>query len=316
MRLKSILFIFIFSITSYSDDSYLGSVGGNAFPMGRADSIQMIKENIYIQLFQNDSHVKCQFWFYNSGSNDVVSVGFPNFHINPGTSSNPIRNFTCRVNGETVTDIGETKLQTSYRYDSTEEEENWYTWIVEFKSKDTVFIENEYDGDWSGTMCEQAFVYTIGTGSSWAGPIKEGRIVFDHSNLATTNFVIKKSIWAQLKPEFFNDSTVYSFSNYLPKRNEEVDIWFHSYWSFSEETDTHPCPEFYGTIESIEQVRLMKNELFARHGYVFKDTSLSNYFAKQTWYKPNNEFEPNMLPNGEKQYVKNLLGIKEKLMNR
>ncbi|WP_367567066.1 YARHG domain-containing protein [Lacrimispora sp.] len=31
---------------------------------------------------------------------------------------------------------------------------------------------------------------------------------------------------------------------------------------------------------------LAKNEIYARHGYIFMNDELSNYFKKQTWYSP------------------------------
>ncbi len=33
-------------------------------------------------------------------------------------------------------------------------------------------------------------------------------------------------------------------------------------------------------------LRLMRNEILARHGYVFEDEDLKEYFRKQPWYKP------------------------------
>ncbi len=33
-------------------------------------------------------------------------------------------------------------------------------------------------------------------------------------------------------------------------------------------------------------LRLMRNEILARHGYVFEDEDLKEYFSKQPWYKP------------------------------
>jgi len=35
-------------------------------------------------------------------------------------------------------------------------------------------------------------------------------------------------------------------------------------------------------------IRIMRNEIFARHGYVFNSTDLKEYFGKQPWYKPLN----------------------------
>jgi hypothetical protein len=33
-------------------------------------------------------------------------------------------------------------------------------------------------------------------------------------------------------------------------------------------------------------LRIMRNEILARHGYRFKSKDLQEYFGKQTWYKP------------------------------
>ena len=34
------------------------------------------------------------------------------------------------------------------------------------------------------------------------------------------------------------------------------------------------------------EIRIIKNEIFARHGYIFKSKDLATYFSKQKWYKP------------------------------
>ena len=39
-------------------------------------------------------------------------------------------------------------------------------------------------------------------------------------------------------------------------------------------------------------IYLAKNEIYARHGYIFKDTDLNNYFLGQIWYLP--EVDPKM----------------------
>jgi hypothetical protein len=38
------------------------------------------------------------------------------------------------------------------------------------------------------------------------------------------------------------------------------------------------------------QIRLLWNEIFARHGYTFKDSYLRNYFSSFSWYKPKDAF--------------------------
>ncbi len=57
-----------------------------------------------------------------------------------------------------------------------------------------------------------------------------------------------------------------------------------------------------------EDLRLLRNEIYARHGRVFKDADLQKYFDTQAWYKPNPEFKDDQLSETE---VKNLAVIRE-----
>jgi hypothetical protein len=44
-----------------------------------------------------------------------------------------------------------------------------------------------------------------------------------------------------------------------------------------------------------EDLRLLRNEIYARHGRVFKDKDLQKYFDSQAWYKANPDFKDDML---------------------
>ena len=37
---------------------------------------------------------------------------------------------------------------------------------------------------------------------------------------------------------------------------------------------------------SIDELRFLTNDLYARKGYKFKDYEISNYFNEKPWYKP------------------------------
>lgn len=55
---------------------------------------------------------------------------------------------------------------------------------------------------------------------------------------------------------------------------------------------------------SIDEIRFLTNDLFARKGYKFKDSDIDNYYSIKTWYKPlqdNNIIEYNST---EKQNIK------------
>lgn len=58
----------------------------------------------------------------------------------------------------------------------------------------------------------------------------------------------------------------------------------------------------------VEDLRVLRNEIYARHGRIFKDKKLQEYFAAQPWYRPNPDFKDEMLSETES---KNLAIIKE-----
>ncbi|HUF02628.1 MAG TPA: YARHG domain-containing protein [Aridibacter sp.] len=58
----------------------------------------------------------------------------------------------------------------------------------------------------------------------------------------------------------------------------------------------------------VEDLRILRNEIYARRGRIFKDEYLQGYFSSQSWYKPDPDFKDEMLGQAE---LNNLLVIKE-----
>lgn len=58
----------------------------------------------------------------------------------------------------------------------------------------------------------------------------------------------------------------------------------------------------------VEDLRVLRNEIYARRGRVFKDAKLQKYFDAQSWYHPNPDFKDEMLSETE---TKNLAVIRE-----
>lgn len=58
----------------------------------------------------------------------------------------------------------------------------------------------------------------------------------------------------------------------------------------------------------LEDLRVLRNEVYARHGRVFKDAELQKYFLAQPWYKPNPDFKDDQLNEVE---AANLAKIKQ-----
>jgi hypothetical protein len=61
-----------------------------------------------------------------------------------------------------------------------------------------------------------------------------------------------------------------------------------------------------------EIARRLRNEIFARHGRIFKDPSLQSYFASQDWYRPNPKFDPRLLTPLERANVATILAHEER----
>ncbi len=54
---------------------------------------------------------------------------------------------------------------------------------------------------------------------------------------------------------------------------------------------------------SNEDLKIMRNEIFARHGYIFKTNDMRTYFQNQDWYTPQYSNVNSMLTNIEQQNI-------------
>ena len=52
------------------------------------------------------------------------------------------------------------------------------------------------------------------------------------------------------------------------------------------DSDTQYITENFLNTQSQSQVRLILNEIYARHGYIFNDKKYSEYFSSKSWYNP------------------------------
>jgi len=62
----------------------------------------------------------------------------------------------------------------------------------------------------------------------------------------------------------------------------------------------------------VKELRLARNEIYARHGMVFGVKGLDTYFTEQSWYKPNPDFSDSMLSELEHQNVNTILKYEQK----
>ena len=76
---------------------------------------------------------------------------------------------------------------------------------------------------------------------------------------------------------------------------KNVDLLYQREWKVRESLATTPITE--ETLGSLfaEDLRVLRNEVYARHGRVFKDAKLQAYFEAQPWYKADPNFKDDQL---------------------
>jgi|GEM_PF-2029783 len=92
-------------------------------------------------------------------------------------------------------------------------------------------------------------------------------------------------------------SNTASFQDNLNKESNFFDEESHDY--LSERLLSQPELSRY----SASQLRLIRNEIFARHGLMFKSQDLIDYFNRRSWYRPMYRDVSNQLNSIEKQNI-------------
>jgi hypothetical protein len=67
---------------------------------------------------------------------------------------------------------------------------------------------------------------------------------------------------------------------------------------------------------SLHELRLLRNEIYARHGRVFKTQWLQQYFGGQAWYDPNEDFKDEEVTGSDKTNVETIVAYENKLHNQ
>lgn len=67
---------------------------------------------------------------------------------------------------------------------------------------------------------------------------------------------------------------------------------------------------------SLHELRLLRNEIYARHGRVFKTLWLQQYFGSQPWYDPNEDFKDEELSGPDKTNVETIVAYENRLHNQ
>src|SRR5256886_1935817 len=66
---------------------------------------------------------------------------------------------------------------------------------------------------------------------------------------------------------------------------------------------------------SLHELRLLRNEIYARHGRIFKTMWIQQYFGSQPWYDPKEEFKDEDISGSDKTNIETIVAYENNLHN-
>ena len=67
---------------------------------------------------------------------------------------------------------------------------------------------------------------------------------------------------------------------------------------------------------SLHELRLIRNEIYARHGRIFKTIWIQQYFGGQPWYDPKEDFKDEEISGSDKTNIETIVAYENKLHNQ
>jgi hypothetical protein len=271
-------------------------------------------------LLEDYYEVTVDFVLYNSGNDVELEVGFPFFSEGLG-GDGKIWDCTCWTNGN-ETDYTKTNII-----------QGWYKPIgleyanlrkISFPKKSItttkVNFKTEYGREAPSFLLA---TYLYGTGLSWKGPIKTLKLIIENNNL------YRKIGWIKMASKSIRSSfqriadNKYEFITYNVEPENYENVFEISLFDVLDNIGPTKFPSFFDFDKEVvdpenfkwytkAQLRLVRNAIYALHGYEFKSNDLKEYFGKvgQRWNPPytiNKNFSEDDLSEIEKTNIKNLL---------
>jgi len=179
-----------------------------------------------------------------------------------------------------------------------------------------------YKADYASTYTWSDIVYGVhylyGTGSTWKDKIDQMNIeIVNHNNFWLLGTFFREKY--DYKMERINDNTINiqlkdisldyyeAFSIALVNLYEfDFGFWIDS----KEETRWELRRRILTNNELVllnkEQLRILRNSIYATNGYSFRSTDLQVYFSKKNWYKVNPNFSERSFFENEKINLDNI----------
>ena len=307
-------FTSIFLTQVCADDTYFGGFGADVFPSTKT-KVRMISEVVAMKRIDRDVFATCDFTFINPGKDAVVTMGFP-AEPQEDESEEPvkadlrnvlIKDFTALADGKKLP-VGIKKCKNQENIKGLDFDYA-FVWKVNLPHDQTVHLHHTYQYGISGNSGGQWWMsYILKSGALWDGKIDSAEISIDLNEdvspgllkIEPKNYLYKKGVikWV--------------FKDFKPTEDIRVEI-DKSYIGRGSYTNMYYDHTLEG--KTLVELRLMRNEIYARHGKIFNSKDLREYFSKQSWYEPYPYYTPDMLSANEKhamEMIQNMEKLKKK----
>ena len=316
--------VFFCLISVYANDTFFYLSGGSLVPAKETEevNIEMREEVIKLKFQPSYYEVTVDFEFYNPGKEQNLLIGFPFFEIG-NNGKGKIYDFECWTNDK-KTDYKDKPIDSKWKTSSNNNLKNAYTREITFAKKSITKTKISYKSTYgSATTSDSVATYLYGTGASWKNPIGKITLILENSNLSKYPrdiYIRDKSI----KNEFLRVSdNTFKIDLYNVEPNY-TDVFTIQLTSNIGDTGPKIFPyHFYYDRFPIEeqdlfwrtkaQLRIVRNTIYALHGYIFKSPDLIEYFSGEwvkNWaipYTPNPNFTEDDLSQIEKNNIKAIL---------
>lgn len=305
------LISFLFSVSLFANDSAVEGAGGALRIISSNPGISIENEIIMITLFPKYYHISVRYDFLNHGARKVLETGFPEYKYGTRTTTK-IRDFSMMYGDGEVIPTEYVPSEQKLEYMSII---GWYKKDVEFEEKIITTVQLEYKADYGVSGFFKSVKYLLGTGRSWDGPIKTLTIrVINNSSKWIRDLNIEKEdyddryisngVYEVTKSNYeprIEDIISLTLSNEFPSVFEIGEMWGDSedYFILKDEELAEKSLRF----RDRNQLRFMRNAIFAFRGYTFRSSYLQDVFGQFDWYEPSPDFPDSVFTEQEKYNI-------------
>ncbi len=312
-----------------ANDTAFAAEGANLIPI-KNDAVRMVDEHVVLegQLYKDQLDawkVTVSFHFKNeSDKEQKLQMGFPfpkmvsevpdrPVNVPHGRKPNDwlIYDFKASVRGKAVKPK-EVLLKNVMKVEEDSPYSYAQVWDVTFKPGEEIEVVNSYlTGVTLNVMQMQYATYVLKTGANWKDG-KIGRSLIEvKPNIPFITCKegpdfgeeeVTKPEGSRIKGTGKDKKVVWDLKDFTPKDDVALCIYTDdSYRSVLRRLSLDA-----GELATIppDMLRILRNQIYATYGYVFKSADLKERFEKEWWYQPNPKFDPKMLSEDDLKQIK------------